>query len=58
MGGSLLLCVLAVHESRPLFEKTRELYRSMSKRMSSTSEINEVDTEALLAKDGEYGVPC
>ena len=53
IGGSLLLCVLAVHESRPLFEKSRELYRSVSKRMSSTSRINDVDAEALLGKDEE-----
>ena len=51
IGGSL--CVLAVHESRPLFEKSRELYRSVSKRMSSTSRINDVDAEALLGKDEE-----
>lgn len=35
IGGSLLLCVLAVHESRPIFEKSKEVYRIMSKRFSS-----------------------
>lgn len=33
-GGSLLLCVLAMHESQPLFEKSRDVYRSMSSRFS------------------------
>eukprot|EP00956_Cyclotella_meneghiniana_P006009 scaffold7825_cov67-Cyclotella_meneghiniana.AAC.3 len=36
IGGSLLLVVLAAHESGPLFEKSREVYRTMSKRFSST----------------------
>lgn len=41
IGGSLLLCVLAMHESRPLFEKSRDVYRSMSKRFSSRmSDVN------------------
>ena len=31
----MLLCVLAIHESRPLFQKSRDVYRSMSKRFSS-----------------------
>merc|ERR1712161_109944 len=35
VGGSLLLVVLAVHESRPLFEKAREVQRSISRRLSS-----------------------
>ena len=35
IGGSLLLFILAAHESRPLFEKAREQYRSMSTRFSS-----------------------
>lgn len=35
IGGSLLLFVLAIHESRPLFEKSKEVYRTMSKRFSS-----------------------
>lgn len=35
IGGSLLLTVLAVHESRPLFKKAKELYRSISRRIST-----------------------
>ena len=35
IGGSLLLLVLALHESRPLFEKAKEVHRSISMRMSS-----------------------
>merc|ERR1712238_419620 len=35
VGGSLLLVVLAVHESRPLFEKARKVQRSLSRRLSS-----------------------
>ena len=35
IGGSLLLVVLALHESRPLFEKAKEVHRSISMRMSS-----------------------
>ena len=37
IGGSLLLLVLAIHESRPLFEKAKELHRSISMRLSSRS---------------------
>ena len=54
IGGSLLLCVLAVHESRPLFEKSQELYRSLSKRLSSTSRISGVDTDALLGNNDQH----
>ena len=35
IGGSLLLVVLALHESRPLFEKAKKVHRSISMRMSS-----------------------
>ena len=35
IGGSLLLVVLALHESRPLFEKAKEVQRSVSRRISS-----------------------
>ena len=35
IGGSLLLLVLALHESRPLFEKAKEVQRSVSRRISS-----------------------
>lgn len=35
IGGSLLLLVLALHESRPLFEKAKEVKRSVSRRISS-----------------------
>lgn len=31
IGGSLLLIVLAAHESIPLFSKSREMYRRFSK---------------------------
>jgi len=35
IGGSLLLVVLALHESRPLFIKAKEVQRSLSRRISS-----------------------
>jgi len=35
IGGSLLLVVLALHESRPLFVKAKEVHRSLSRRISS-----------------------
>ena len=34
IGGGLLLTVLAVHESRPLFEKANTVRRSISRRFS------------------------
>jgi len=35
IGGSLLLSVLAIHESRPLFEKAQDVRRSLSSRKLS-----------------------
>jgi len=34
IGGSLLLTVLAVHESRPLFDKAKDMHRSLSRQLS------------------------
>ena len=51
IGGPLLLIVLMAHESRPLFEKSKEAYKTMSKRFSATIE-DDVDpqlVDALLA---------
>jgi hypothetical protein len=43
-----------VHESRPLFEKSRDVYRTMSKRFSSRmSNGMTLDMEASLAVDKE-----
>lgn len=49
IGGSLLLVVLAVHESRPLFEKAKEVHRSLTRQISSRKESAEkVDGDILL----------
>lgn len=45
IGGSLLLCVLTIHESQPLFEKSRDVYRSMSSRF--TGSVHDVITQEL-----------
>ena len=44
IGGTLLLVVLAVHESRPLFEKAQSISRRISSRMGSriSKEVCEV----------------
>jgi hypothetical protein len=67
IGGSLLLCVLAAHESRPLFEKSREVYRSLSRRLSSKGSTLEATTAVqssivmskmdLQNKEGDSCVP-
>merc|ERR1712166_949951 len=36
IGGSLLLAVLAIHESRPIFEKAKDVSQSISRRISSS----------------------
>ena len=36
IGGSLLLAVLAIHESRPIFEKAKVVSQSISRRISSS----------------------
>lgn len=46
IGGSLLLCVLAAHESIPLVYKSREMYRTPSQRFSSEIEDDDYDKEA------------
>ena len=40
IGGSLLLVVLSVHESRPIFEKAKEVQRSISRRISTRTASN------------------
>merc|ERR1719491_1693770 len=44
VGGPLLLVVLAVHESRPLFEKARVVQRSISRRLSKRMSSSQVIT--------------
>merc|ERR1719491_1612701 len=44
VGGSLLLVVLALHESRPLFEKARVVQRSISRRLSKLMSSSQVIT--------------
>jgi hypothetical protein len=46
IGGSLLFCVLAAHESMPLVYKSREVYRTFSKRFSSKIGDDDDDKEA------------
>ncbi|KAL3781370.1 hypothetical protein HJC23_013454 [Cyclotella cryptica] len=58
IGGSLLLFILAAHESRPLFEKAREQYRSMSTRFSSRMSgviIQEVESSLGVSKSDVEG---
>jgi hypothetical protein len=56
IGGSLLLCILAAHESMPLFEKSKEVYRTMSKRFSSKMSdgvVQDVQTTIELSKTND-----
>ncbi|KAL7505850.1 hypothetical protein ACHAXN_003284, partial [Cyclotella atomus] len=50
IGGSLLLIVLAAHESIPLFSKSREMYRRFSKRLSSEIGNDDKETQHMLAE--------
>merc|ERR1712166_516230 len=52
IGGSLLLTVLAIHESRPIFEKAKIVSQSISRRISSSrmmrnSSINNGDGKMI-----------
>eukprot|EP00751_Fragilariopsis_kerguelensis_P016213 CAMPEP_0170845184 /NCGR_PEP_ID=MMETSP0734-20130129/7431_1 /TAXON_ID=186038 /ORGANISM="Fragilariopsis kerguelensis, Strain L26-C5" /LENGTH=425 /DNA_ID=CAMNT_0011213953 /DNA_START=190 /DNA_END=1467 /DNA_ORIENTATION=- len=51
VGGSLLLVVLAVHESRPLFEKARVVQRSISRRLSKRMSSSQVITIPVPMED-------
>jgi len=53
IGGSLLLTVLAVHESRPLFEKVKEVQRSISRRTIRMASSIAKETGGTADKEGE-----